>query len=137
MIPISKPDGQMQVMHILLVDDDLDTLHAFRMLLERRGFVITITQTIEVAQELAKTCQFDLVVTDLAFPLESGYALLQKIRKHSNVPAIAVTAHGQLTDRRQVFNAGFNAHVLKPVNGEELSRVIALAMSGELMQEPR
>lgn len=126
----------MEISHILLVDDDLDTLHAFRMLLERRGFVITIAQTIEEAQILVKCCRFDLVVTDLAFPLESGYSLLKEMRTHTDVPAIAVTAHGQLTDRKQVFDAGFNAHVLKPVNAEELERVISSALAGELMSEP-
>jgi DNA-binding response OmpR family regulator len=126
----------MEISHILLVDDDLDTLHAFRMLLERRGFVITIAQTIDEAQELVKDCKFDLVVTDLAFPIESGYALLKEMRTHSDVPAIAVTAHGQLKDRKQVFNAGFNAHVLKPVNADELERVISKALTGELMIEP-
>lgn len=126
----------MEISHILLVDDDLDTLNAFRMLLERRGFVITITQTVEGAQELIKDCKFDLVVTDLAFPIESGYALLKEMRTHSDVPAIAVTAHGQLKDRKLVFEAGFNAHVLKPVNADELERVITAALAGDLMIEP-
>lgn len=126
----------MELAHVLLVDDDLDTLNAFRMLLEKRGFVITIAQTIEQAHALTKTCKFDLVVTDIVFPLESGYALLKELRTHSQVPAIAVTAHGQFTDRKQVFEAGFNAHVLKPVNANELQRVIEAAMKGELMVEP-
>lgn len=126
----------MKISHILLVDDDLDTLHAFRMLLEKRGFVITITQTIEEAQELVKDCKFDLVVTDLAFPLESGYALLKEMRTHTDIPAIAVTAHGQFTDRKLVFEAGFNAHVLKPVDSAQLERVIASALDGKWMIEP-
>ena len=126
----------MQITHLLLVDDDLDTLHAFRMLLEKRGYVITITQTIDQAMALAERCEFDLVVTDLEFPLESGYELLKHIRTHSNVPAIAVTAHGQLTDRSEVYKAGFNAHVLKPVESINLEKVINRALAGEKMVEP-
>lgn len=126
----------MKIVHLLLVDDDLDTLHAFRTLLERKGYVITIAQKVEHAMALAGRCQFDLIVTDLEFPLESGYGLLKHIRTHSNVPAIAVTAHGQYKDRSEVFKAGFNAHVLKPVSAKALDIAITSAMAGETMAEP-
>ncbi|HET6512054.1 MAG TPA: response regulator [Candidatus Kapabacteria bacterium] len=126
----------MQITHLLLVDDDLDTLHAFRMLLEKKGYVITITQTIDQAMALAERCEFDLIITDLEFPIETGFRLLKSIRSHSDVPAIAVTAHGQLKDRHEVFSAGFNAHVLKPVETKELERVITAALKGEMMIEP-
>lgn len=127
----------MEIIHLLLVDDDLDTLHAFRVLLERKGYVITIAQKVEQAIALAERCQFDLIVTDIEFPIESGFGLLKQIRTHSDVPAIAVTAHGQIQDRREVFDAGFNAHVLKPVSAIDLERSISAAMAGKEMVEPK
>jgi DNA-binding response OmpR family regulator len=126
----------MPLIHILLIDDDLDTLHAFRMLLERRGYVITITRTIEQAKALASRCEFDLIVTDVAFPLESGYELLKTIRTRADVPAVAVTARGMFHDRTEIFRAGFNSFLLKPVNVRDLEVAIQQALGGNRMREP-
>jgi len=123
--------------HVLLIDSDLDTLNAFQTLLERRGFIITISQSVDEAIQLMQAVEFDLIITDLFFPeSNSGYHFLKIIRDFTNVPVIALTGDGMLEDKQLTFDAGFTYHLLKPIRITDLEVAIAKALDGNSMEAP-
>jgi CheY-like chemotaxis protein len=81
----------------------------------------------------------DLLVSDIAMPGEDGYALIQELRRVERalgqlpMPALALTAFARPEDRRNVLAAGFDAHVAKPVEPDELRATLAAL----LRREPR
>src|SRR5262249_28094790 len=88
------------------------------------------------AFELIKERQPDLLVSDIGMPDEDGYSLIRKVRKlkigpNGRLPAIALTGYAQTQDRMRALAAGFQHHVPKPVEPEELATVIA-SLTGRL-----
>ena len=84
---------------------------------------------------LADGLAFDLLICDIAMPEMDGYELLRRVREQSpgsqRLPAIALTAHTGTQDRLRALAAGFQMHVAKPVEPEELITVIA-SLTGRL-----
>jgi len=73
------------------------------------------------------------MVSDIGMPLEDGFDLIDKLRKHRSkrarlMPAIALTAYATKDDKARTLAAGFQAHVTKPVEPEVLVKSIAFAM---------
>jgi CheY-like chemotaxis protein len=71
-----------------------------------------------------------VVVADLSMPDEDGYSLLRRVREWEReqgrfIPAVALTAYGRSEDRKRALTAGFQMHVSKPVEPDELAVVIA------------
>ena len=71
-----------------------------------------------------------MLITDLDMPEENGFTLLRRARAHArargrNLPAVALTAYGSADDRRRILAAGFNLHLAKPVDPEELRLTVA------------
>ena len=74
--------------------------------------------------------QPDVLVSDIGMPCEDGYALIRRIRSLSadqggNIPAVALTAYARTEDRIRAVQAGFQSHVVKPVEPEELVTMVA------------
>ena len=68
----------------------------------------------------------DVLVTDLGLPGEDGYMLLSRLRGlFPDMPALALTAFARAADRERVLAAGFQQHVVKPVDPEQLVHLIA------------
>ena len=72
---------------------------------------------------------FDALICDIGMPDENGYAVMRKVRalppdKGAAIPAIALTAYGRAEDRIRALAAGFQMHVAKPVEPDELAVVI-------------
>jgi CheY-like chemotaxis protein len=72
----------------------------------------------------------DVLISDIGMPGESGYDLIKKIRsldpeQGGRVPAVALTAYASAADRRQALLAGFQTHLAKPVEPDELLAVVA------------
>jgi CheY-like chemotaxis protein len=70
----------------------------------------------------------DLLIADIAMPGEDGYSLITRVRALPGpggvIPAVALTAHARREDRARALNAGFDNHVAKPVDPDELLAVI-------------
>jgi two-component system CheB/CheR fusion protein len=69
----------------------------------------------------------DVALIDIGLPRLDGYEVARRVRKHpnqSNVYLVALTGYGQAKDREAVFEAGFDEHLVKPVNPEDLARVL-------------
>ena len=115
---------------ILVVDDEEDARNLTLTLLERCGArVRAVASAAEAIREL-RDFKPDVLLSDIAMPGEDGYDLIRRIRalppaEGGRIPAAALTAHARAEDRRRTLLAGFNLHVPKPVDPEELLAVVA------------
>lgn len=115
--------------HILLVDDHPDTLSSLTRLLERKGFHVTPAADGATAVTLAGEITFDLLISDLGLPDCSGLELVGKIAAIRKVPAIALSGYGMESDLAESKNAGFQIHITKPVDFEQLLAAIRNLMT--------
>lgn len=101
---------------ILLVEDHESTRTTMTALLQKRGFGVITASSIEEAVALAVLEPFDVLVSDLGLPDGNGYDLLKKILAvKPNVQAIALSGYGAEEDITRSLEAGFSAHITKPV----------------------
>jgi two-component system CheB/CheR fusion protein len=106
-------------MKILLVDDALDGLEAFRTLLQLEGALVQTATSGELALSAAALDDFDVILSDIGMPEMNGYELIAHLRKSprtAKVPAIALTGFGREQDAVKAMDAGFDAHIGKPVS---------------------
>jgi CheY-like chemotaxis protein len=110
--------------HILVVDDHADTCTGMKMMLERRGYQITIAHTADQAVEKARQHDFDLLISDIGLPDRSGYELMQQLHESKGLRGIALSGFGMENDVNKARAAGFSDHLTKPINFERLEEVI-------------
>jgi len=104
---------------ILVVDDYVDTATMLVVHLQKAGFDASMALSAAEALEMVDREQFVLIIADIAMPAMNGYELVAALRTRKNyhtVPVIAVTGFGFLDDRERSEQAGFNAHMVKPIN---------------------
>jgi len=115
--------------HVLIVEDDTDSRNAMRETLEIAGAVVTAAPSAGDALASLAARRFDVVVSDLAMPQQSGFWLIAKIRQlypDRPIPVLAVTGHPFPADG--VRRAGFDAVMQKPPDPDALcAQVAALA----------
>ena len=114
-------------LRLLVVDDSLDALESFALLLELDGADVTAVASGREALAAAQGAPFDLLLSDVAMPGMDGYELIASIRTSALTPkvaAIALTGFGREQDTRQAREAGFDAHLPKPVVLEDLLQTI-------------
>jgi CheY-like chemotaxis protein len=121
--PMSRPVSANRPPRLLVVDDHEDTCTGLKMILERRGYDITIAYTADQAVEKARQEDFDLLISDIGLPDRSGYELMQEMRGRG-VPGIALSGFGMEHDVNRARAAGFSEHLTKPINFERLEEVI-------------
>jgi DNA-binding response OmpR family regulator len=101
--------------HLLCVDDDEDTCFMLAHLLEREGYGVKTSPTVNEALELARRESFNLYILDERFPEGAGTKLCQKIREFDpNTPIIIYSGAVFETDQQSALHAGANAFVSKP-----------------------
>ncbi|HEX5176395.1 MAG TPA: ATP-binding protein, partial [Chthoniobacteraceae bacterium] len=111
-------------LRILLVEDHSDTALALVRLLTRRGYEVRVAETVAAALCTAQSERFDLLVSDLGLPDGTGFEVVKKIRAIRSVPALALSGFGMEDDIRRCKDAGFDAHLTKPVNFQNLDTMI-------------
>jgi PAS domain S-box-containing protein len=114
--PALKLDG----IRILLVDDDRESAEPLALALGHQGAEVTIAHSVAEALGRIDGERFDVVVSDLGMPGESGFALARSLRaregEHSaRLPAIALTGFASREDQAAALEAGFDDHLAKPV----------------------
>jgi len=113
---------------ILVVDDVPDIAMMLAVYLERAGYrVVTVFSSTE-ALDAAREESFDAIVSDIGLPLMDGYELAKELRAlpdYVATPLIAVTGFSEYDDQQNAFNAGFDAHLRKPVDPKRLVELIA------------
>ena len=121
---------------ILVVDDEQDTRQLLHQSLTYFGAtVVTAKSAEEGLQELIDKNP-DVLVSDIGMPDEDGYSFIKKVRaledeNHRNITAVALTAYTRANDRMRALASGYQNHVAKPVEPDELATVIA-SLKGKL-----
>jgi PAS domain S-box-containing protein len=113
-------------MRVLVVDDNRDAADSLTMLLELRGFKAFVCHDGHAALALALELQPDVVVLDLGLPGVDGFEVCRRLREAglTKTCIVAVTGFGQDEDRRRSHAAGFDAHMVKPVDPDDLVKRI-------------
>lgn len=115
-------------MHILLVDDDLDTLQLVTIHLEREGYKVHNADNAEAALTLLETYKVDLAIVDVMMPGMNGFELTEILTEDYDIPVILLTAKGQLADKEQGFTAGSEDYIVKPFEPSELLFRVAVVL---------
>jgi len=131
--------------HVLLVEDDTDQRVAIDRVLKSAGAIVQSTDSASAALKAFQETPPDVLVSDIAMPDEDGYSLLRNIRKveterivknrrrtpcasapgNGHTPALALTAHARPEDRAKAAEAGYEAHLAKPVEPARLVSAVA------------
>ena len=111
---------------ILLADDHSDSLELVAFFLERRGARVHAVKSAASAVRALGAFAPDIVVTEIMFPLVDGYKLVDGVRTKMKrqVPAVAITTLASEIDRQRILAHGFQAHLSKPLDLEELATVL-------------
>jgi signal transduction histidine kinase len=117
---------------ILLVDDHADTLRVMSRLLRKLDHRVTTAESKSAALAAAATNDFDLLISDIGLPDGTGLELMRELLATRPIRGIALTGYGMESDVRQSKDAGFTAHMTKPINFQELVGIIERGDSSEL-----
>jgi signal transduction histidine kinase/ActR/RegA family two-component response regulator len=116
---------------VLVVEDHEDTRRVLSRALRRRGFGVTVAEGVESACEQFENTHPDLVICDLGLPDGTGWDALRRLREFGPVKAIAMSGFGMDDDIKKSRDAGFAAHLTKPVNFPHLENVLAAVLNEE------
>jgi CheY-like chemotaxis protein/anti-sigma regulatory factor (Ser/Thr protein kinase) len=115
-------------LRLLVVDDNVDAAATLGMLLEACGYLVDVEHDSHRALERARQQRPDVALLDIGLPDMDGNELARRLRADAQTGAIvlvAVTGYGQEQDRRAAFEAGFDHHLVKPVDMDELAGLLA------------
>src|SRR5437868_14972358 len=114
-------------MRILIVEDHDDTRDALERFLSRSGYGVAVAADLRTALNLLQAQPFDAVVTDIALPDGTGYALVSEARRRGiNVTAIALTAYSYPDGVEEPRVTGFDYYLKKPLDCVKLRSLLRL-----------
>jgi signal transduction histidine kinase len=119
---------------ILIIDDNVDAADSLALVLELEGHVTKTGYSAQDALEQAVAFEPDVILLDIGLPEIDGYEVARRmraLRKLDDVKLIALTGYGQGEDLRRTREAGFDDHLVKPVDLDTLSRCLAGLSSGD------
>jgi CheY-like chemotaxis protein len=112
---------------IMVVDDNVDAAESLAMMLELDGHSVIRAHDGAAAIAIASSERPSVMLLDIGLPDIDGYELARRLRalpEVDNALLIAVTGYGQAEDRRRAEDAGFDHHVVKPVEFESLRSML-------------
>jgi two-component system, sensor histidine kinase and response regulator len=109
---------------LLVVEDHEPTLAVLANLLRRQGHSVLTAKNVKDAMLLASEHAFDVVISDLGLPDGNGIDLMVRLSNDYGLRGIALTGYGMAEDLVRTEQAGFLAHLVKPINFEQLYRVL-------------
>ena len=107
-------------MKLLVVDDDAELCSMLQDFLRNSGFAVEIENDAAEGAARVQAEMFDLVVLDVMMPGVDGFEILRRIRSHSRVPVMMLTAKSEKRDRIEGFESGADDYLTKPFYPEEL-----------------
>jgi len=113
-----------QTLKLLIVEDHEDTRQVLQRLLTIKGHQVTTVGTAQEALAIYKEERFDAVISDLGLPDGSGLDLMRELQRQRPIPGIALSGYGMEEDLLRTKEAGFFAHLVKPVNLDQLRHLI-------------
>jgi PAS domain S-box-containing protein len=123
-------DSKIKGLRILLIDDEADTLDLLGVILKQSGAEVKSESTAAGGLEILKQWQPDVIISDIAMPVEDGYSFIKKLRtlppeQGGTIPVIALTAYVGIKERTQILSSGFQMYVPKPIEPSELVGALA------------
>jgi PAS domain S-box-containing protein len=127
--PAQVPDapGAAGQVRVLVVDDNTDAAETLADLLQWKGYEVRTAADASAAMEVALGFRPEVYILDIGLPDIDGYELARRLRAEASLPAatfIALTGYGQARDRERSRAAGFDHHLVKPVDPQALQRVL-------------
>lgn len=117
---------------VLIVDDNVDSCDLVALSFENAGHRVTTANDGQEGLEIALERPFDVAIVDIGLPSLDGYEVARTIRRErlDGTPAlIALTGYGRSEDRQRALDAGFDAHLVKPMDIAEVHRLVAKLVS--------
>ena len=114
-----------------MVDDNEDAAETLAVMLRVSGHDVRTAHDGQQALDVAPSFAPDIVMLDLGMPNLDGYETAARMRAEPwghRLPLLALTGWGQPRDRQRTFEAGFNAHLVKPVDRNEVLNAIRSAL---------
>jgi PAS domain S-box-containing protein len=111
-------------LRILMVDDDLDTRTILSRLLSKCGHEVVAVESVEAALKVLREDHFDALISDIGLPASSGYELVREAKTMRPLTGIALSGFGAEEDVRRSMEAGFDYHLTKPVNFQNLRSLL-------------
>jgi len=111
----------------LVVDDVADVTEMLAVVLTHAGYSVVTAASAPAALKAASERQFDVIISDIGMPEMNGYQLAREVRQlpgYQTVPMVAVTGYSMFDDKERSTNAGFNAHMTKPIDPRALLDLI-------------
>ena len=127
-VPVSENVGaaNLQGVRVLVVEDDDDSRALIARMLSQAQADVCDVADVRAAMDILDTFKPDLLVSDIGIPGEDGYDLIRQIRSRGHdaarLPAIALTAYARSEDRVRALEAGYQRHLIKPVDFTQLIR---------------
>jgi PAS domain S-box-containing protein len=118
------PRKPVKSLRILLVEDHSDTRQTLSRLLNHFGHQISVADNRQSALEIMQSQKFDVVLSDIGLPDGSGYDVISEAKRKQPVKAVAITGFGTDEDIRRGKEAGFDFHLVKPIDFHELRSVL-------------
>jgi PAS domain S-box-containing protein len=129
-----RPELRLAAARALVVDDEADARDLMRALLESRGAEVVTAASADEAMRAIQQRPFDVMFCDIAMPVQDGYTLIRAVRQLpadvvGRLPAVAVTAYAGPREREAAIEAGYDWHLAKPIDIEELVAAVSRAVS--------
>jgi CheY-like chemotaxis protein len=125
--PIAPEVAASRARHILIIEDNTDFREGLRLLLESWGHRVEEASNGAKGLEIVRRERPEIVLIDLGLPGVDGYGVARALRSAPEGEAlllVAITGYGRPSDRRQTKEAGFDAHLTKPVSPPELAAIL-------------
>ncbi len=128
--PLPTPHSPLKGLRVLIVDDEADARELLATILDHSGAQVIAAASAEEVLEFLSQSKADVLVSDIAMPKVDGYALIRQVReleaeRGGYIPAVALTAYARESDRISALEAGFQVHLAKPYDPDELVSVVA------------
>ncbi|HTT02317.1 MAG TPA: response regulator [Steroidobacteraceae bacterium] len=127
--PVTRVPVPAQHVRVLVVDDNVDAAESIAMLISIAGHEVRSVHDAQDALETAQSFQPDVVLLDIGLPGMDGYEVARRLRSQPAIHSmrlVAVTGYGQQSDRERALEAGFDQHLVKPVEPEALHALLGL-----------
>jgi CheY-like chemotaxis protein len=126
--PTEAPDASaVQGMRVLIVEDNRDAANTLKRLLIHSGVNVELAFSGTEGLEAARKGNADVVICDIGLPGLNGFDVARALRSDETLPnlyLIALSGYGQPEDVRQALDAGFNLHLIKPVDFSSLMQAL-------------
>jgi signal transduction histidine kinase/ActR/RegA family two-component response regulator len=126
--------GETRPLLVTIVDDNLDAGQSLAVLLRAHGHTVQVYEDASTTLRAPEVEGTEVFILDIGLPDMSGYELARRLRRHpghANAVFLALTGYGQERDRELSRQAGFDHHLVKPVDIAKLARILAQAAEGK------